>query len=67
MAVLPRIQGDRRPALKRLEPPLPAPVQPVKLAVHADMRDSPRIRTLMEFLVRELKALAKELHPDIDR
>jgi DNA-binding transcriptional LysR family regulator len=64
MAVLPRIQGDRRPALKRLEPPLPGPVQSVKLGVHSDMRNSPRVRTLIEFLVRELKAQARELHPD---
>ena len=67
MAVLPRVQGDRRPALKWLEPPLPGPVQSVKLAVHSDMRDSPRVRALIEFLVRELKALAPELHPDDGR
>jgi DNA-binding transcriptional LysR family regulator len=67
IAVLPRVQGDRRPALKRLEPPLPGPAQPVRLGVHSDMRDSPRVRTLIEFLIRELKALAPELYPDDDR
>lgn len=67
MAVLPCVQGDRRPALKRLAPPLPGPVQPVMLGVHSDMRGSPRVRSLIEFLVRELKALAPELHPDNDR
>ena len=67
MAVLPRVQGDRRPTLKRLAPPVPEPVQPVKLAVHSDMRDSPRVRALIEFLVRELKAMAPELHPDDSR
>lgn len=66
IAVLPRVQGDRRPVLKRLEPPLPEPVQPVKLGVHSDMRGSPRIRALIDFLVRELKARAPELHPDDD-
>lgn len=63
MAVLPRILGDRISTLKRLETPLPEPVQPVKLGVHADMRDTPRIRALIDFLVRELKALAAELNP----
>jgi DNA-binding transcriptional LysR family regulator len=49
--------------LLRLEPPLPEPSQPVKLGVHSNMRDSPRIRALIDFLVRELKARAAELNP----
>jgi DNA-binding transcriptional LysR family regulator len=63
MAVLPRVLADRRSALLRLEPPLPEPSQPVKLGVHADMRRSPRIRTLIDFLVLELKARSAELNP----
>jgi DNA-binding transcriptional LysR family regulator len=63
MAVLPRVQGDRRPTLIRLEPPLPEPHQPVKLGVHADLRDVPRIRALIGFLVHELRIRAAELHP----
>jgi DNA-binding transcriptional LysR family regulator len=63
MAVLPRVLADRRPALLRLKPPLPEPSQPVKLGVHADMRDSPRIRALIDFLVVELKARSAELNP----
>jgi DNA-binding transcriptional LysR family regulator len=63
MAVLPRVQGDRRPSLLRLEAPLPEPYQPVKLGVHAEMRDVPRIRALIKFLVYELKIRAAELHP----
>src|SRR5687768_11363998 len=46
MAVLPRILGDRRTTLRRLIPPLAEPSQPVKLGVHAEMRNSPRIRAL---------------------
>lgn len=63
MAVLPRVLGDRRSALIRLQPPLPEPSQPVKLGVHSDMRDSPRIRALIDFLVDELRALAPQLNP----
>jgi DNA-binding transcriptional LysR family regulator len=63
MAVLPRVLGDRRPGLRRIEPPVAEPSQPVKISVHADLRDTPRIRSLIDFLVRELKARAHELHP----
>ena len=63
MAVLPRVLGDRRPGLLRIAPPIPEPFQPVKIGVHADLRDTPRIRSLIDFLVRELKARARELHP----
>jgi DNA-binding transcriptional LysR family regulator len=63
IAVLPRVLGDRRPGFVRIEPPLPEPFQPVKIGVHADMRDTPRIRSLIDFLVRELKARAADLNP----
>jgi DNA-binding transcriptional LysR family regulator len=63
MAALPRVLGDRRPALRRLDPPLAEPSQPVRLGVHADMRDSPRIRALIDFLAAELRARAAELNP----
>jgi DNA-binding transcriptional LysR family regulator len=63
MAVLPRVLGDRRPPLIRIEAPLPEPFEPVKLGVHSDMRDAPRIRALIDFLVHELKIRAAELHP----
>ena len=63
MAVLPRVLGDRRSGLLRLEPPLPEPSQPVKLGVHADMRRSARVRALIDFLAVELKARSVELNP----
>lgn len=63
MAVLPRVLGDRRTTLRRLKTPLPEPYQPVKLGVHADMRDAPRIRALIDFLVDALKAQTGALHP----
>jgi DNA-binding transcriptional LysR family regulator len=63
MAVLPRVMGDRRPELVRIEAPLPEPSQPVKIGVHADLRDTQRIRSLIDFLVLELKRLANDLNP----
>lgn len=63
MAVLPRVLADRRSALLRLEPPLPEPSQPVRLGLHADMRNSPRIRALVDFLALELEARSTDLNP----
>ncbi|WP_026868522.1 LysR family transcriptional regulator [Inquilinus limosus] len=63
MAVLPRLLGDIRPGLRRLDPPLPAPLHAVRMGVHADLRDSPRIRAFIDFTVAELKAQARELNP----
>jgi len=63
MAVLPRLLGDGRPGLCRIEAPLPAPVHIVRMGVHADLRDSPRIRAFIDFTVAELKAWARALNP----
>jgi hypothetical protein len=63
MAVLPRVLADRRSVLMRLDPPLPEPSNTVKLGVHPDMRDTPRIRALIDFLVAELKARSRESTP----
>jgi len=64
MAVLPRIVGDRRPTLLRLETPRPEPCQSVTMGVHADMRDAPRLRALIDFLVTELKSRARDFNPE---
>src|SRR3546814_10277456 len=63
MAALPREVADRRPALVRIETPLPEPVQSVQMGVHSDMRETPRIRAFMDFAVAELKARDAELNP----
>src|SRR5262245_13981864 len=63
IAALPRVTGDDRPDIVRLKTPLVEPSQPVKLGVHADLRDTPRIRSLIDFLVQELKLKASELNP----
>lgn len=64
MAALPRMTGDGRPGILRLKTPIPEPSQPVKIGVHADLRDTPRIRMLIDYLVRELKLRARALNPD---
>lgn len=63
MAALPRVIGDRRPGLVRFATPIPEPSQSVKIGVHADLRDTPRIRSVIDFLVQELKLMAPELNP----
>ncbi|QCI67119.1 LysR family transcriptional regulator [Phreatobacter stygius] len=63
LAALPRVLGDGRPGLRRLDTPLPAPVQAVRLGVHADLRDTPRIRAFIDFAASELKARAAVLNP----
>jgi len=63
MAVLPRVLADRRSTLVRLDAPVPEPSQPIKLGAHAQMRHSPRIRALIDFLVLELRGLAPVLSP----
>ncbi|MGL4287030.1 MAG: hypothetical protein ACRCVA_11840 [Phreatobacter sp.] len=39
------------------------PVQEVQLGVHADLRNSPRIRAFIDFAVDALKARAGVLNP----
>jgi hypothetical protein len=35
----------------------------VRAGVHADLRKTPRVQGLIEFLARELKARARDLRP----
>ena len=62
LVVLPRCLGDVMPSLRRLDPPSP-PSREVWLGYHQDMRQTPRIRVLVDFLVNELRHRAPELHP----
>ena len=53
VAVLPRYLGDAQPSLQHL--PMPdAPSETLWLTVHRDLRQTPRIRALLDFLVKEL-------------
>jgi len=63
MAALPRLLGDARATLRRIDTPLPGPTQPVRMGVHADLRDVPRIRAFIDFAVAMLKTRAAELNP----
>ncbi|MDQ8731469.1 LysR family transcriptional regulator [Bradyrhizobium sp. LHD-71] len=63
MAVLPRVLADPRANLSRIKPPLPEPYNPVRTGVHADLRNTPRVRSLIDFLAKELKAMARDLRP----
>lgn len=63
MSVLPRFMGDRRPGLIHVRPPVAEPAQPIKIGVHPDVRDTPRIRALIDFLAQELRLKADQLQP----
>ena len=63
LVVLPRFIGDVRPSLRRIRPPSPVPGREVWLGYHQDMRQTPRIRALVDFLVNELRHRAPKLNP----
>lgn len=62
LAVLPRYLGDAEPALRLVPMPSP-PTERVWLTVHQDLKDTPRIRVLLDFLVERLKRDAAVLAP----
>ncbi len=63
MATLPCLLGDREPGLHRLRLAETTSVRAVRVGYHADMRDTPRLRALLEFIVREFEAVATRLNP----
>jgi DNA-binding transcriptional LysR family regulator len=66
LVALPRCIGDAMPSLQRLDPPSPAPSREVWLGYHQDMRQTSRIRVLVDFLVDELRHRVPQLHPRAD-
>jgi DNA-binding transcriptional LysR family regulator len=52
IALLPCYLGDADPALRRLGAPLPEVTADQWLLVHRDLRDLPRVRAMMDSLVR---------------
>jgi DNA-binding transcriptional LysR family regulator len=66
LVVLPRCVGDTMPSLRRLEPPSPVPSREVWLGYHEDMRQTPRIRVLVDFLADELRRRVPLLDPRAD-
>jgi DNA-binding transcriptional LysR family regulator len=66
LVVLPRCMGDAMSSLRRLQPPSPVPSREVWLGYHQDMRQTPRIRVLVDFLADELRRRAPVLDPRVD-
>lgn len=58
VAALPRFLGDQTPGLLHIPMPRP-PVEPLWLTVHRDLRQTPRVRVLFDFL-------AATVHTDRD-
>jgi DNA-binding transcriptional LysR family regulator len=52
IAVLPCYLGDADPTLRRLGAPLPEVAADQWLLVHHDLRDLPRVRAVMDSLIR---------------
>lgn len=63
LAVLPCLLGDREQALRRLALPELPLVRTVRVGLHADLRDNPRIRALLDFVVREFARIEDRLNP----
>ncbi|AKT42961.1 LysR family transcriptional regulator [Chondromyces crocatus] len=63
IAVLPRTLGDGRRSLRRLDLGEPPPGRDIWAGYHADMRRSPKLRALLDFLGAELAAMAEQLAP----
>jgi DNA-binding transcriptional LysR family regulator len=63
MAALPRVLADRHTGLRRIECPVAAPVRSLWLGFHWGLRDTPRIRALIDFIVKEFQRLRSELDP----
>jgi DNA-binding transcriptional LysR family regulator len=66
VACLPRFRGDRLD-LVRLETPTAAPHRELWMGVHNDIRHTPRIRAVTEFLASGLKHQAHLLNPPSDQ
>jgi DNA-binding transcriptional LysR family regulator len=56
LALLPHFVGDPDPRLKRYDVTPAPPSRDVWLLVHRDLRDSPLVRAVMEFLTDCIKA-----------
>jgi DNA-binding transcriptional LysR family regulator len=66
MACLARYLGDPSPALLRLDAPTQPPERDIWMVVHEDIRHTPRIRAVTEFLAAALKQTASRLNPRSD-
>ncbi|GAA0720030.1 LysR family transcriptional regulator [Dokdonella soli] len=63
MAVLPCLLANREPSLRRVAVPHPGVVRAVRVGFHSDMRDTPRIRALVDFMVLEFASMEGQINP----
>ncbi|MGH9808271.1 MAG: LysR family transcriptional regulator [Terriglobia bacterium] len=63
IATLPRVLADRRSDFVRLDTPGEPLLLPVRLGVHANLRPTPRIRALIDFIADAVAARRPELNP----
>lgn len=63
MAVLPCLLGEREAGLRRVDVGAPAVIRPVRVGFHSDMRQTPRLRALVDFAVAEFERMADRLCP----
>jgi DNA-binding transcriptional LysR family regulator len=63
LAVLPCYIADEVPSLRRLDAPTRPPTQQVWLGVHKDLRQTPRIRVVLDILTMELRRRAAQFAP----
>jgi DNA-binding transcriptional LysR family regulator len=63
MAVLPCYLARAEPTLQRIALPQPMPVRAVRVGFHSDMRETPRLRALIDFMVEEFAGLQAQLNP----
>ncbi len=61
VAILPHFVGDADPRLARLYPHESFPPREVWMLVHEDLRDAPRIRTVMDFLIKTVAVLKTQI------
>lgn len=63
IATLPRVLADHRSNFVRLDTPGEPLLLPVRLGVHANLRPTPRIRALIDFIADAVAARRAELNP----
>lgn len=61
VAILPHFVGDADPRLARLYPHESFPPREVWMLVHEDLRHAPRIRTVMDFLIKTVAVLKTQI------
>lgn len=63
LALLPRFRADTEPALRRVMTPEPVPASEIWLGVHAENRQVPRVRAVLDCIAEVVRAKATLLNP----